>query len=362
MPDCIESLLAQSHIHWEALIVNDGSTDATSEVVRLYASKDDRITLIEKENGGLSSARNAGIKIAKGTHFIFLDSDDFLYDNCLEQIALLLVDSTEKKIIQSGYTYITEDKDRILSQVKIYQKKSLFPEIFNGNLGPCHSLCISAKLVENIGFFDETLKSVEDWDFWMRAIKAGGYVTTISDPLVYYRYSKNSMSRNPFVLYDALKIVISRGPKKDSRISIESPLNRDYDFDIKPVLKNVLLRSIGLGVMQGEIDTTLAFFKKETLQPIENYTSKDFELMCSYLSFRYWYSRSDIHHVFSVIYPNFILFFKAAGYDSYFTKRALYFIFKRHIFYKNIYTYGKTAGSLVNFVVRNFNEKLLIHS
>jgi len=85
LPDCIESLLKQSHIYWEALIVNDGSTDATSEVAQLYASKDSRIKLIEKENGGLSSARNEGIQNAIGSYLLFLDSDDFYTKNvCLK--------------------------------------------------------------------------------------------------------------------------------------------------------------------------------------------------------------------------------------------------------------------------------------
>jgi glycosyltransferase involved in cell wall biosynthesis len=360
LPDCIDSLLVQSHFHWEALVVNDGSTDNTSEVVRLYASKDNRIKLIEKENGGLSSARNTGIKNAKGDRFIFLDSDDFLYEKCLKNIAKIIQTVNDNCLIQCGYSYITEDRQKILSDVNIYPKKSLYPEILEGNLGPCHSICISKKLVEKIGFFDESLKSVEDWDFWMRAVKAGCTIEIISNPLVYYRYSKNSMSRDPFVLYNALKIVISRGPKKDNRIVIESSLNKDYSFDINFVLQKVLIRSLGVGIMQGKIKKCLEFFKLETSKDLNQHTSKEFELMCSYLSFRYWYSKSDIEEVFTLYYPNFADFFDEAGYSKSFKRKALYNIFKRHLFHKNINSYGEKLGGFFNFIIRNFNEKIVL--
>ena len=70
------------------------------------------------------------------------------------------------------------------------------------------------------------MKSVEDWDFWMRAVKAGGTQKIIPENLVYYRYAKNSMSRDGFVMFDALKKVIERGPKTDVRITIESDFNK----------------------------------------------------------------------------------------------------------------------------------------
>ena len=360
LPDCLESLLKQTYSNWEAIIVNDGSTDNTNEVAKSYCLIESRIRIIQKENGGLSSARNIGIKNAKGDRFIFLDSDDFLYEKCLENIASIIQKVNVNCLIQCGYSYITEDKQKILSDVTVYKKKSLYPEILEGNLGPCHSICISKKLVESIGFFDESLKSVEDWDFWMRAVKAGCTIEIISNPLVYYRYSKNSMSRDPFVLYNALKIVISRGPKKDNRIVIESSLNKDYSFDINSVLQKVLIRSLGVGIMQGKIQKCLEFFKLQTSKDLSQHTAKEFESMCSYLSFRYWYSKTDIEEVFTLYYPNFELFFDEAGYSKSFKRKALYNIFKRHLFHKNINSYGEKLGGFFNFMIRNFNEKIVL--
>ena len=223
-----------------------------------------------------------------------------------------------------------------------------------------YSACISRSLALAAGSFDESLKSVEDWDFWIRAVKAGGTQKIISEKLVYYRYAKNSMSRDGFVMFDALKKVIERGPKKDTRIVIESSLNKDYNFDINSVLQKVLIRSLGVGIMQGKIQKCLEFFKSETTKDLSQHTSKEFELMCSYLSFRYWYSKSDIEEVFTLYYPNFERFFDEAGYSKSFKRKALYYIFKRHLFHRNINSYGKNLGRFFNSIIRNFNEKIVL--
>ncbi len=359
LPDCLESLLQQSFDDWEAIVVNDGSTDVTSEVTKSYQNQDVRIKLVVKENGGLSSARNFGIVNAIGNRFIFLDADDFFYPNCLEKIAEVFQNSNEYTLIQYGYTYVKEDGLEILSHTNAQNKKSIIPDVFKGNLGPCHSVCISRYLVFAAGKFDETLKSVEDWDFWIRAVKSGGIQKIISQNLVYYRYAKNSMSRDGFVMFNALKKVIERGPKKDARITIDSKVNKNYEFNTNEVLQDVLLRSLGVSVMQGKIDESIIFFRENTPIQIHEYKVSKFEFMCSYLSFRYWYTPEDIKEVFELIYPNFKLFFNKLGYSKNKTNRILYYVFKRHYFYQNIFRNGKFIGGIFNFFIRNYNEKFL---
>ena len=352
MPQCIDSLLVQEYKNWEAIVVNDGSLDATNKVIRNYIEKDSRIKLVEKTNGGLSSARNFGIANALGNRFIFLDADDYMYPNCLEKIAKTVQDSDENTLIQYGYTYVKEDGKEVLSNTNAQKKKFLIPAIFEGNLGPCHSICISRSLALAAGSFDESLKSVEDWDFWMRAVKAGGTQKIIPEMLVYYRYARNSMSRDGFVMFYALKKVIERGPKTDLRITVESNFNKEYDFNSNRVIQEVLLRSLGVSIMQGKIDESIEFLKENSLIHLDEYKVSDFEYMCSYLSFRYWYSPTDIKEVFESIYPNFKLFFTRLGYNKSRRNKALFHIFKRHYFYRNIYRYGKFMGSLINFCIR----------
>ena len=76
--DCIESLIRQSYKNIEIILVDDGSTDSSGQLCDVYATKDIRIKVIHKENGGLSDARNAGIDSAVGVYYSFVDGDDFL--------------------------------------------------------------------------------------------------------------------------------------------------------------------------------------------------------------------------------------------------------------------------------------------
>ena len=101
---CIESILNQSYTNIELLLINDGSPDSSAEICREYLHKDKRCYYFEKENGGLSDARNYGIERAKGEYITFVDSDDFLMDLALEKLhatALL----GEADLVVGGFCY-----------------------------------------------------------------------------------------------------------------------------------------------------------------------------------------------------------------------------------------------------------------
>ena len=350
--DCLDSLLKQSFNEWEALVINDGSTDNTNEVVATYMEKDNRIKLIEQHNQGLSAARNSGIKSAKGKRLIFLDADDFFYDNALNVISKAAETLDDTTMIQYGYAYITEQRENVLRNVMPVQKEQLIPDIFYSVPGPCHTIAISKVLVDKCGPFDTSLKSLEDWDFWIRAVKCGGKIQTIQQPLVYYRYVKNSMSRNAFVMFKSFKKVASRAIQKDERISENAPGNKVYNIQLHQTLNGALIRMLGVSIMQGKIEPSVELFKKESTQPIHAYKPLQFEEMCSYLSFRYWYGKSDIDFVLNKLLPLFKQFFKSMGCTTEFTKEATYHIFKRHYFYRNINRYGRLIGSFLNYYLR----------
>ena len=81
---CLDSVLNQTFSDWEAICVNDGSPDNSAKILEEYAARDERFKIITKENGGLSDARNAGMKVAEGDFILFLDSDDFIHPQTME--------------------------------------------------------------------------------------------------------------------------------------------------------------------------------------------------------------------------------------------------------------------------------------
>lgn len=93
---CLDSLLSQTFCDWEALCVNDGSTDSSKEIILDYAAKDARFRLIDKPNGGVADARNAGLDVADGEYLMFVDPDDFIHPQTLEiAVALSRRDLTD---------------------------------------------------------------------------------------------------------------------------------------------------------------------------------------------------------------------------------------------------------------------------
>lgn len=105
---CVDSIIGQTYQNLEIILVNDGSTDGSGAICDDYAAKDSRVRVIHKENGGLSSARNAGLELSTGIYTSFIDSDDWLdlnaYENLISQLIL-----TEADVI--SFDYISEFQD-----------------------------------------------------------------------------------------------------------------------------------------------------------------------------------------------------------------------------------------------------------
>lgn len=110
---CIDSILRQSFLALEIILVDDGSEDSSGAICDEYCMKDERIRVIHKKNGGLSSARNAGISMAKGEYIALIDSDDFIYPNMIEK---MYSKARECKVdmVMCGYECRSQSDDTIL--------------------------------------------------------------------------------------------------------------------------------------------------------------------------------------------------------------------------------------------------------
>ena len=126
---CLSSLIGQIKFdEYEVIVVNDGSKDGSEEIVRHFCETYDNFMLINQKNGGLSDARNTGIKNAKGDYVIFLDGDDFFSENALEKLSQEIKQHNFPDIIYTYYTNVVENQKKVkhnfYSQVdKLYDSK-----------------------------------------------------------------------------------------------------------------------------------------------------------------------------------------------------------------------------------------------
>ncbi|MBQ2834809.1 MAG: glycosyltransferase family 2 protein [Clostridia bacterium] len=109
LPRCIDSILAQTYADFELILVNDGTKDGCPAIMQAYADRDSRIRLVHKENGGLSSARNAGLEIASGEYIAFVDSDDWIAPELLED-AVRAADETGAEQVLFDYRLVINDE------------------------------------------------------------------------------------------------------------------------------------------------------------------------------------------------------------------------------------------------------------
>lgn len=122
---CIDSILNQTCKDYELILVDDGSIDKSAQICDEYAEKDNRVIVIHKENGGLSDARNTGVKVAKGEYIFFIDSDDFLDDNkALEKIVNRLKKSNVD-VLNFGFKKYYSNEDKGYNYFKIDKNMSI---------------------------------------------------------------------------------------------------------------------------------------------------------------------------------------------------------------------------------------------
>jgi len=161
----IDSVLSQSFTDYELIIVDDGSTDNTSGILKNYG---DKILSFYQENRGVSAARNNGIEKSKGRYIALLDSDDTWHENKLTRHFEFIQSNSDIKIHQTEDIWIRDGK--IINPAKKHLKKE--GDIFRDSLDLCmvspSSVVMSREIFEIYGYFDESLKACEDYDLWIR--------------------------------------------------------------------------------------------------------------------------------------------------------------------------------------------------
>lgn len=190
----LKSVIWQSYKNWECIVIDDGSTDRSSEIIGRYLTHDQRFRYYKKTNGGLASARNYGIDLVKGEFIQFLDADDILTDNRLERCIIHFDSNPDCIVAYSDYTLFTKHMGffKILPG-KIPgedQTKSFLFEFNRTFIVPIHAYLFRAAAVKD-NKFDETLHSfAEDNEYRIRLSLQGIYFQFIDEILVIYRMNE----------------------------------------------------------------------------------------------------------------------------------------------------------------------------
>lgn len=270
LAQCINSILGQDYDSFELILVNDGSLDGSGELCDIFSSRDERITVVHKENGGVSSARNVGLLTAKGEWLVFVDADDTVDESWLSIYAA--------NVEKGKHVIVTQRAKMIegtaISEVLHWNYKGLVDKdmfYIGGQYGYLWNKCFNRQLVESAKIkFDETMNCFEDEIFVLEYSRyASSFYIPDSTPQYnyylpnfsskyqrdstfsrqYYRYCKTKSISLPAstILVDWLIMTMLKecaecsGSVREYAIAIKKSVGKDIKYAYG--LKKIFLRS-----------------------------------------------------------------------------------------------------------------------
>ena len=189
------SVRRQTFRDFELIVIDDGSTDQTYKLALENAAGDSRVRVLQKINGGISSARNVGLQAATGDLIALLDSDDIWDPQFLQVQVDLLAKHPEVDIVSGNGWYLGGPwPGRPVHSVPDRRPVPDLLNIIKDENAVFIMTVFRRRVYERVGGFDETLKTNEDYDFWLRAASAGFSFARNDQPLAHYRKRPDSLS------------------------------------------------------------------------------------------------------------------------------------------------------------------------
>ncbi len=199
---CLNSILAQTFTDFEIIAVDDGSPDNCGKILDEYAQKDERIKVIHKENGGLSSARNAGLDVAQGEYVAFVDSDDYLSDKFIEKL-YNLIKKYNADISQCSFKETSKNTEisTVEKQEQLYTNIEMLENLYNKNY-------VASVIVPNKMYKKELFKNIrfpygkihEDEGTTYKLFYNSDKIVTTTEELYFYYVAEGSITRSGFSL------------------------------------------------------------------------------------------------------------------------------------------------------------------
>lgn len=199
---CLESVIAQSYQNLQIIIIDDGSTDKTSEIIKQFQTKDSRIILITQENSGVSKARNEGISKAFGEYICFVDADDWvekdycsiLYQSLVENSASI---SVAEAFFEDENGNTVEKHHVFKDSITIYNKQTALKLLLEDKIIQSHpwAKLYQSELLKNVSF-PENLEAFEDYFTMFKVFNNAEKIVKINQPIYHYVQFTDSLSHH----------------------------------------------------------------------------------------------------------------------------------------------------------------------
>lgn len=275
---CIDSIIVQTLSDWEMLLVDDGSPDRSGEICDAYAQRDERIKVVHKENGGVSSARNVGLEMAKGKWVVFVDSDDWCEANYLADFF------NNELNLQNGDIVLQGRKNEIGGRVTdaLILKDNIYENVANAMLendlltfGAPYCKLYSNRVIQKYGIrFPEAYSYGEDTTFFFRVLSVTKRIITTSRCNYHYVDSYDCSLSKKDHDFEPLAAFLRESMELVKQIDNDSAANGKLVKAYMPNYKNLILRSIAnmyrLKYNFNRIKKSIDYIKKNLLPIIKN--------------------------------------------------------------------------------------------
>lgn len=184
--ECLDSVLSQTFKSWECIVIDNGSTDNTQEIVKSYSNKDGRIKYHYTNQKGVSLARNLAVSLSQGTYLLPLDADDKIDPTYLEKAVNIMNQNPEISLVYcNAILFGSVNKKWILPDFN-YKAMLIENSIF------CSALIKKNEFLAVNGYNVNMVEGFEDWDFWIKYLANNKKVYKLNDILFYYRIKQHS--------------------------------------------------------------------------------------------------------------------------------------------------------------------------
>jgi glycosyltransferase involved in cell wall biosynthesis len=227
----VASILGQTYQNIEIILINDGSTDNSLEVIRaLQLENPDVIRIINQENRGQTIARNQGIREADGKYIAFLDSDDLWLPDKLEHQIPLFDDGVG--LVYGGVAFINERGETTgFDPCDTSVQGHIYPQLLVKNRMTGGSVVVLSEALAKVGFFDPEFKAAENWDLWLRICKEY-QARLVNKPVVQYRLHQNNMSKDVILMQDAKRQIMAKHCDRHSSDKLIARYSRLAEADL----------------------------------------------------------------------------------------------------------------------------------